>query len=416
MDYDKVTNPFITLKKMSGDKEQDFTAQLNTAPPNVDNDQYRSNLKESNHSLYSDRREEKLRMGENTNTFENYAITLLDIDNIIYEYFVNVIRPQVLDTAGSVINVPVRHASPEKWHAIQNDGAYRDAKGQIQRPMIIFTRTSVSRDDEFVHFNKYLSVPFVKKFDSKNMYDKFSILNDMQPVYEVHNVTFPDHVILNYDFTMNTDYVEQMNMLVEKINFASDDYWGDPKRLKFRTKIDSFSNSVESSDSDDRNVSTTFSLTVNAYLLPEVFDDRMTVKRQVSKRKVLWGTEAVASDDPRLLGNQDTLSLTNEKKTSFGTKIIILDRTFSELHLDARNSVYDVRMRLDEEFYTIETEDDSFMIRVDNTDKHPVFIWDYERNEVEMRPGDKININVGTQMFELEIDKKSVEMFTIKRI
>ena len=355
-------------------------------------------------------------MGENTNTFENYAITLLDIDNIIYEYFVNVIRPQVLDTAGSVINVPVRHASPEKWHAIQNDGAYRDAKGQIQRPMIIFTRTSVSRDDEFVHFNKYLSVPFVKKFDSKNMYDKFSILNDMQPVYEVHNVTFPDHVILNYDFTMNTDYVEQMNMLVEKINFASDDYWGDPKRLKFRTKIDSFSNSVESSDSDDRNVSTTFSLTVNAYLLPEVFDDRMTVKRQVSKRKVLWGTEAVASDDPRLLGNQDTLSLTNEKKTSFGTKIIILDRTFSELHLDARNSVYDVRMRLDEEFYTIETEDDSFMIRVDNTDKHPVFIWDYERNEVEMRPGDKININVGTQMFELEIDKKSVEMFTIKRI
>ena len=157
-------------------------------------------------------------------------------------------------------------------------------------------------------------------------------------------------------------------------------------------------------------------MTVNAYLLPEVFDDRMTVKRHVSKRKVLWGTEAVASDDPRLLGNQDTLSLTNEKKTSFGTKIIILDRTFSELHLDARNSVYDVRMRLDEEFYTIETEDDSFMIRVDNTDEHPVFIWDYERNEVEMRPGDKININVGTQLFELEIDKKSVEMFTIKRI
>ena len=139
MDYDKVTNPFITLKRMSGDKEQDFTAQLNTAPPNVDNDQYKSNLKESNHSLYSNKREEKLRMGENTNTFENYAITLLDIDNIIYEYFVNVIRPQVLDTNGSVINVPVRHASPEKWHAIQNDGAYRDAKGQIQRPMIIFT-------------------------------------------------------------------------------------------------------------------------------------------------------------------------------------------------------------------------------------------------------------------------------------
>ena len=416
MDYDKVTNPFITLKRMSGDQEQNFTAQLNTAPPNVDNDQYKSNLKESNHSLYSDKREEKLRMGESTRTFENYAITLLDIDNIIYEYFVNVIRPQVLDTNGSVINVPVRHASPEKWFAIQNDGPYRDAKGQIQRPMIIFTRTSVAKDDEFVHFNKYLSVPFVKKFDSKNMYDKFSLLNDMQPVYEVHNVTFPDHVVLNYDFTMSTDYVEQMNSLVEKINFASDDYWGDPKRFKFRTKIDSFSNTVEASSDDDRNVSTTFSLTVNAYLIPEVFDERMTVQRQVSKRKVLWGTEAVASDDPRLLGNADASSFTNKKDPVAGTRMIIMDRKFSELFIDAETIVYDVRLRLDEEYYTVETDDDSYMFRVENDDDSAVFIWDYERDEVVMHEGDKLNINAGSQTFELEISKNSVESFTIKRV
>ena len=68
--------------------------------------------------------------------------------------FINVIRPQVLDTHGSIINVPVRHASPEKWSAIKNDGVYRDKKGQIQRPMIIFTRSSMSRDDSFIHFNK----------------------------------------------------------------------------------------------------------------------------------------------------------------------------------------------------------------------------------------------------------------------
>ena len=109
---------------------------------------------------------EKLKIGETTNSLESYAITLLDIDNIIYEYFVNVVRPQVLDTNGGVINVPVRHASPEKWSAIRNDGVYRDKKGQIQRPMIIFTRTSMSRDDSFIHFNKYLSAPFIKKFDS----------------------------------------------------------------------------------------------------------------------------------------------------------------------------------------------------------------------------------------------------------
>jgi hypothetical protein len=155
---------------------------------------------------------------------------------------------------------------------------------------------------------------------------------------------------------------------------------------------------------------------VNAYLLPEVFDDRMTVKRHVSKRKVLWGTEAVASDDPRLLGNQDASSFTNKKESAFGTKIVIMDRLFSELHIDPRNTIYDVRLRMDEEYYTIETDDDSFMITVDETDDVAVLVWDYERNEVEMRPGDKLNVSVGTQVFELEVNKRSVESFTLTRI
>ena len=38
-----------------------------------------------------------------------------------------------------------------------------------------------------------------------------------------------------------------MNTLVEKITFGIDDYWV-VRGFKFRTKIDSFSNSVESSE------------------------------------------------------------------------------------------------------------------------------------------------------------------------
>ena len=93
---------------------------------------------------------------------------LIDIDNIIYEYFTKVINPSVLDQTGTRTSVPVRHASPERWSAIQRDGFLRDDKGQIQRPIIVFTRTSVSKDDSFAHFNKYLSVPFAKKYSSKN--------------------------------------------------------------------------------------------------------------------------------------------------------------------------------------------------------------------------------------------------------
>lgn len=416
-DYEKVTNPFITLKKLSPTKTETseiFKAELNTLPPNVDNDEYRSNIKKSHHSLYSDERATKLKVGENTNSLESYAITLLDIDNIIYEYFVNVIRPQVLDTNGSVINVPVRHASPEKWNSIKNDGVYRDNKGQIQRPMIIFTRSSMARDDSFVHFNKYLTAPFIKKFDSKNMYDKFSILNDMQPVYEVHNVTFPDHVVLTYDFTMNADYVEQMNMLVEKINFASDDYWGDPKTFKFRASIDSFSNTVESSSDDDRNVSTTFSVTVNAYLIPEVFDSSMTATRMVSKRKVLWGTEAVSSDDPRLQNNF-VQNNSNKNSNAIGSRIRILDRLNNTLNIDESSTEYDVRLRLDEDYYTIETINNVYQISV-NTDNEtdPYLIWDYEQNETHLRKNEEIYFIGGDKTFQLKVNKKHIDMFTIK--
>ena len=62
-------------------------------------------------------------MGDDVNTLGNYAITLVDVDNIIYEYITKIINPQVIDSNKSIISVPVRHASPERWSAIQSDGS-----------------------------------------------------------------------------------------------------------------------------------------------------------------------------------------------------------------------------------------------------------------------------------------------------
>ena len=155
MDYSNVNNPFITLRNESSDQE--FTADLSKLPPSIDNDPTLSNLKKSHHALYSDNRSDKMRMDGDVKTLKNYSIGLMDIDNIIYEYFTKVINPQVLDTNNQLVSVPVRHASPERWSSIQADGVYRDEKGQLQRPIIIFTRTSVSRDDSFVEHTQWTS-------------------------------------------------------------------------------------------------------------------------------------------------------------------------------------------------------------------------------------------------------------------
>ena len=407
MDYDDVNNPFITLKKLSGDDSTKFTAKLNTSPPSLTNDNYMSNKKKSEHALYSDNRSDKMRSDDNEISFENYSITLMDIDNILYEYFVKVINPQVDDAGGSIISVPVRHASPERWSAILNDGVYRDEKGQVQKPMIIFTRTSVSKDDSFVYFNRYLSVPFVKKFDKKNMYDKFSSLTNSNRQVEVHNITFPDHVILQYDFTMSTEYVQQMNTLVERINWVSNDYWGDPARFKFRASVDSFSNSVEVPTDDDRVVTTTFSLTVNAYLLPEVFDNTKTSKRNLTNRKVIFGTELISDK-----------AVNNIEQAGDRSKFV-LNRTNREIHIAGDiGDETEIRIWNDEEYYAIYINDRKFELAVDvDDDENDFLLWNRGSvDEIKLYKNDSVQFQLGDKKVVVETHESTVEIIKIKYI
>lgn len=411
-DYNSVNNPFITLRKLSGNEEKSFTTNLNTSPPTVENDKYMSNLKKSKDSFYSDNRSDKKRMDDAEDvSFEKYSVTLMDIDNILYEYFTNVINPQVEVSGGNIISVPVRHASPERWGAIQQDGALRDAKGQIQKPMIIFTRTSVSQDDTFVHFNRHISVPFLKKFDKKNMYDKFSALTQSQPVMEVHNITFPDHVILNYDFTMTTDYVQQMNSLVETINWASNDYWGDPERLKFRASVDTFSNSIEVPSDDDRVVTTTFSLTVNAYLLPDVFNNTKTTQRNLTNRKVLFGTEVI-SDQTKITSRPQSLNESGFRKT------LTFNRTQQELYLDGDiGDEYEIRIWNDEEYYTLNISGNEHKIAVDIVGEDDFFIFDFEGDdEVFLGKNESHTIILENKSVKIKTHESTTDIIYVKYI
>lgn len=401
-EYDKVKNPFITLKRLNGDGTEQFKARLNTTPPSISEDSYKSNMKKPEHSLESDNRATKMRMDGDTSSFKQYSITLMDIDNVLYEYFVNVIQPRVAGEGNTLIEVPVRHASPERWAAIQRDGVLRDKKGQLQRPMIIFTRSGMERDDQLVTFNKYLTVPFVKKFDKYNMYDRFSAISGAKPTGEIHNVTFPDHVVLTYDFTMSTEYVEQMNALVEKINFASDDYWGDPKRLKFRASVQGFSNTIEVPSDDDRVVSTTFNLTVNAYLLPEIFNNQTTTQRGLTKRKVVFNNEAIsgstqASDEPHSL-------------TKFTLK-----RTQRELYIENTDLEYEIHTWNDESYYELILLGNSFLISFVQDTTGGFLLWDTENANEKVYPGEKIRIQL-SPFFDaiISVDNNSFKILKLK--
>ena len=228
--------------------------------------------------------------------FKNFTISLLDIDTAIFEYLDQVINLTVED-AGENVKVPIIYGSPERWKAIQSDGVLRDNQGKLQLPAIMYKRNTVAKNENLTTFNRHLNVQVVKKFDEKNKYDKFSLMTGASaPVAQILNVTLPDHVTLTYEFMLWTEYVEQMNALIEKINWAAEEYWGDPKRFKFRVYINDYSNTTEVNSGKDRMVRTTFNMTVQAYLLAESFENKVpTTTKTLTQRRVIVTSEIVSA-------------------------------------------------------------------------------------------------------------------------
>lgn len=232
------------------------------------------------------------------------SVKLIDIDSSILYYFDNVIQPSVEDN-GENVKVPIMYASPERWKAIQRDGFMKDKKRQIITPVIAYRRTSIEKDDSIPQDkldanNPNIFYTFEKRFTQENRYDNFNLQRGLLPQKEYYNVTFPDYVVLNYDFTIWTSYIEQMNKIVEKVIYSDGAYWGDPEKLRFRSKIESFTDATEVSDVE-RLVRTTFSVTLRGYLLPDGnYDHRSTTQKFITPKKITFGTETDAIIDKKV--------------------------------------------------------------------------------------------------------------------
>jgi len=223
------------------------------------------------------------------------SVNLIDIDSSIQFYFDEVIQPSVEDN-GENVKVPIMYASPERWKAIQRDGFMRDRKRQIITPVIVYRRTSVERDDTVPQDkldanNPNLFYSFEKKYSRSHRYDNFGLQQGLLPQKEYYNVMFPDYVNLTYEFIVWTTYMEHMNNIVEKVVYSDGAYWGDPDKLRFRSRVESFSDVTEVSDVE-RLVRTNFTVSLKGYLLPKGnFDHRSTTQKFLTPKKVIIGSE-----------------------------------------------------------------------------------------------------------------------------
>jgi hypothetical protein len=229
-------------------------------------------------NVFTHRDNRGLNTSRKNDNIKDFSIGLEDIDYAIKYYFETAVLPTVIQD-GNRVAVPIIYGSPERWQSVQANGYYRDTNGKLVVPLIMYKRTNIEKNRNLG--NKIdgnlasLFQTFETRYNQKNQYDKFSILNNKIPSKQYYVSVVPDYVTVTYDCIIFTNYVEQNNSIIESIEFAADSYWGDKNRYQFRTMIDSFATTNIINNNEDRVATTNLTLKVNGYLIPNTINQHL---------------------------------------------------------------------------------------------------------------------------------------------
>jgi len=225
-------------------------------------------------------------------------VGLQDLDHAVMYYFNNIIKPTVIQD-GNKITVETTYASPERWKSIQADGFYRDGNNKIILPAIVFKRDNIEKvrtlgnklDGNFAALYQVVG----SKYNPRKAYDKFNILNNRIPSEQYYVTAVPDYVTVTYSCIIYTNFIEQNNKIVEAIEYASDSYWGQPNRWKFKASIDNFATTISIENGTDRAAKSTFNIKLNGYLIPDTVNkDLASIRNKFyTKSQVVFDLEVI---------------------------------------------------------------------------------------------------------------------------
>ena len=216
-------------------------------------------------------------------------------------------KPRIKE-ANETFKIPVYYGNEERWKSARKRGVLRDKNNVLILPLIMLRRTEISRNDlsgqGFSHDvkSKYVSVVRNAKWSKDNQYDRFSVQQGVQPAYENIVTGMPNYSDITYEFILWTNFIEQMNPIIESFLDQSHTYWGDGVDNKFLCNIDNISDASEMNQDGERFIKSTFSVTTKAYLLPEYLNSVVTnkvsnMKKQLTPSKIVFGLEGDATNE-----------------------------------------------------------------------------------------------------------------------
>jgi hypothetical protein len=273
------------------------------------------------------------------NKIKDISVGLEDMDQAIQYYFDNVIKPNVIQN-NNRIAVPVIYGDAERWKSVQNDGFYRDQNSKVMVPLIMYRRTNIDKNRTLgnkIDGNKVHNFQvFETRYNQRNQYDNFAILTNRIPSKQYYVSVVPDYVTITYECLLFTNFVEQNNKLIEAIEFASDSYWGDFNRWHFRTKIDTFAVTNVIEQGQDRAAKTTFTMTLNGYLISDTINKEMAnADMFYSPSQIIFGMESVGDVNETFNAASQVAASQVAGSTSFiGGGSNITNNVLSQLAID----------------------------------------------------------------------------------
>jgi hypothetical protein len=245
-------------------------------------------------------------------TVKPLSIGIQDIDGAVMYYIQDVIQPFVIQN-GERLSVPVIYGSPEKWKSFQRDGYYRDLQGRIMAPLMMMKRNTIDKNRSITNKldanNPYNIAVISQRYNKQNEYSRFNLVNNTIPEKTYYATVVPDYLTITYDCVLFTYYNDQLAKLIEMMEYASDSYWGNPERFKFRVNIDSFSTVSELSENAERIVRATFTLKLFGYIIPDIPQkDLNGVKKFSSTTQVKFGLETIGGPNENFIANADQTS------------------------------------------------------------------------------------------------------------
>ena len=157
---------------------------------------------------------------------EYQNITMEDVDQSIYDWFDRTVDAFIETPTQKSKKVPVIFASGERWSTARDKRGLRDKNGLLILPLISVRRTGMDRDRTMSALGtEQGTLTIARRVDKKTNTVQNAISSRTLPnrdrrdrvVYELTKIPMPDWFVTTYEITVQSQYIVQMNEIIEKI-------------------------------------------------------------------------------------------------------------------------------------------------------------------------------------------------------